>query len=119
MNDLSVFGVYCPYKASRRLCHHRVRVSVHRVCIFRQRCRVALRAKLFFLLYFFLLLFQLPKAQRTKSIRKMQQVKKNKPKLGFTIFKLSSARKNTDRAVISTKRFLAAPKFVIRVPTGN
>lgn len=76
VNNLSVFGVYCPYKASRRLCHHRVRVSVHRVCIFRQRCPVALRAKLFFLLYFFLLLFQLPKAQRTKSIRKMQQVKK-------------------------------------------
>ena len=33
--------------------------------------------------------------------------------MGFTIFKLSSAHKNTDRAVISTKRFLAASKRVI------
>ena len=32
------------------------------------------RGKLFFLLYFLLLLFQLPKTQRTKSVGKMQQV---------------------------------------------
>ena len=70
VNNLSVFGVYCPYKASRRLCHHRVRVSVHRVCIFRQRCRVALRANLFFSFVFFLAFISAAESTEDKKHKK-------------------------------------------------
>ena len=61
---------------------------------------------------------ELPCDTGTKSIRKIQQVKKTNQSWDL---RYSSFRQHIriQTAVISTKRFLAAPKCVIRVPTGN